>query len=96
MTAVKKNQSLAHDVFVANWKPSKNETLAKRVPWFETTMKMLYGDQVCGQGDMNNMVLQYLYYLDLMGVAREEAGPHEVLTCEEQMPLTMSPPATSS
>ncbi|KAK8680994.1 hypothetical protein V6N13_053402 [Hibiscus sabdariffa] len=24
------------------------------------------------------------------------AGPHEVLTCEEQKPLTMSPPATSS
>lgn len=62
-------------------------------------MNVLYGDQVCGQGDvdtMNNIISHYLYFLDLMGVGREEAGPHEVLTCEEQKPFTVSTPSASS
>lgn len=87
MTPVKKSQPSAHDVLVGSWKPTKNDTLSKRIPGFGTTMNVLYGDQVCGQGDvdqMNNIVSHYLYYLDKMGVGREEAGPHEVLTCGEQ------------
>ncbi|XP_039026102.1 chitinase-like protein 2 [Hibiscus syriacus] len=99
MTPVKKNQPSAQDVFIGNWKPTKNDTLAKRIPGLGTTMNVLYGDQVCGQGDvdsMNNIISHYLYYLDLMGVGREEAGPHEVLTCEEQKPFTVSPSASSS
>lgn len=100
MTPVKKHQPSAHDVFVGNWKPTKNDTLAKRVPGFGATMNVLYGDQVCGQGSdsesMNNIISHYLYYLDLMGVGREEAGPHDVLTCEEQEPFTASPSSASS
>ncbi|WRX21822.1 Glycoside hydrolase [Theobroma cacao] len=99
MTPVKKHQPSAHDVFVGNWKPTKNDTLAKRVPGFGTTMNVLYGDQVCGQGDsesMNNIVSHYLYYLDLIGVGREEAGPHDVLTCEEQEPFSVSPSSATS
>ncbi|TXG72912.1 hypothetical protein EZV62_001491 [Acer yangbiense] len=87
MTPVKKNQPSAHDIFVGNWKPSKNDTLAKRTPTFGTTMNVLYGDFVCGKGDvdaMNNIVSHYLYYLDLMGIGREEAGPHDELSCAEQ------------
>ncbi|KAK6122858.1 hypothetical protein DH2020_043384 [Rehmannia glutinosa] len=93
MTPVKKGQPSAHDAFVGNWKPTKNDTLAKRVPGFGTTMNILYGDNVCGQGDidpMNVIVSHYQYYLDLMGVGREEAGPHEVLTCAEQVPFNPS------
>ncbi|KAL0366657.1 UNVERIFIED_CONTAM: Chitinase-like protein 1 [Sesamum radiatum] len=88
MTPVKKGQPSAHDAFVGNWKPTKNDTLAKRFPGFGTTMNILYGDNVCGQGDvdsMNVIISHYQYYLDLMGVGREEAGPHEVLTCGEQV-----------
>lgn len=99
MTPIKKHQPSAHDVFVGNWKPTKNDTLEKRVPGFGATMNVLYGDQVCGKEDdesMNNMVSHYLYYLDLMGVGREEAGPHEVLTCAEQKPFNPSSPAASS
>eukprot|EP00268_Persea_americana_P057726 TRINITY_DN6931_c1_g1_i1.p1 TRINITY_DN6931_c1_g1~~TRINITY_DN6931_c1_g1_i1.p1 ORF type:complete len:309 (-),score=56.82 TRINITY_DN6931_c1_g1_i1:247-1173(-) len=97
MTPVKKKQPSAHDVFVGNWKPTKNDTLAKRVPGFGTTMNALYGDQVCGQGDndsMNNIVSHYLYYLDLMGVGREAAGPHQNVTCAEQ--AAFNPTATAS
>ncbi|KAG5223654.1 chitinase protein [Salix suchowensis] len=53
----------AHDAFVGIWKPTKNDTLAKRVPGFGTTMNVLYGDKVCGKGDdesMNNIVSHYL------------------------------------
>ncbi|KAK4790726.1 hypothetical protein SAY86_018030 [Trapa natans] len=87
ITPVKKGQPSAHDVFVGNWKPTKNDTLAKRVPGFGATMNLLYGDLTCGKGDvdsMNNIVSHYLYYLDLLGVGREQAGPHDVLTCAEQ------------
>ncbi|CAN0855516.1 Chitinase-like protein 2 [Linum grandiflorum] len=100
MTPDKKNKiPSAHDVFVGNWKPTKNDTLAKRVPGFGATMNVLHGEQMCGKGDddaMNNVVSHYLYYLDLMGVGREEAGPHEVLTCGEQLPFGKAPTATSS
>ncbi|KAM6545054.1 hypothetical protein CsatB_025790 [Cannabis sativa] len=98
MTPVKKHQPSAHDVFVGKWKPTKNDTLSKRVPGFGATMNVLYSDQVCGQGDvdsMNNMVSHYLYYLDLMGVGREEAGPHETLTCAEQQPFNPSSDSAS-
>ncbi|KAF5729633.1 hypothetical protein HS088_TW21G01800 [Tripterygium wilfordii] len=101
MTPIKKSQPSAHDIFVAKWKPTKNDTLAKRVPGFGATMNILYGDLVCGQGDidaMNNIVSHYQYYLDLLGVGREEAGPHEVLTCAEQLSFNpiSSTPASSS
>lgn len=87
MTPIKKGQPSAHQIFVGSWKPTKNDTLSKRVPGFGTTMNVLYGDLVCGKGevdDMNNIISHYLHYLDLMGVGREEAGPHEVLSCAEQ------------
>ncbi len=99
MTPVKKNQPSAHDVFVGNWKPTKNDTLSKRVPGFGTTMNVLYGDGVCGQGDseaMNNIVSHYLYYLDLMGVGREEAGTHDVLNCSEQAAFNPTSASSSS
>lgn len=99
MTPVKKHQPSAHDIFVGNWKPTKNDTLAKRVPGFGSTMNVLYGDEVCGKGDdehMDNTVSHYLYYLDLMGVGREEAGPHEVLSCAEQVPFNKASPSASS
>ncbi|CAK7326387.1 unnamed protein product [Dovyalis caffra] len=99
MTPEKKHLPSAHDVFVGNWKPTKNDTSSKRVPGFGTTMNVLYGDQVCGKGDdesMNNIVSHYLYYLDLMGVSREEAGPNEVLSCAEQVPFTQASASASS
>ncbi|GLU20132.1 hypothetical protein SLE2022_363450 [Rubroshorea leprosula] len=100
MTPVKKQLPSAHDAFVGNWKPTKNDTLAKRVPGFGTTMNVLYGDQVCGeQGDtesMNNIISHYLHYLDLMGVGREGGGPHELLSCEEQEAFSPSTSATPS
>ncbi|KAG2726941.1 hypothetical protein I3760_01G137000 [Carya illinoinensis] len=97
MTPTKQHQPSAHDVFVGNWKRTKNDTLNKRVPGFGTTMNVLYGDSVCGQGDsdsMNNIISHYLYYLDLMVVGREEAGPHEVLSCGEQ--VAFNPSSSSS
>ncbi len=76
MTPIEHNPS-AHDVFIGYWKPTKNDTLAKRVSWFGATMNVPYGDLVCGQGDndsMDNIISHYLYYHDLMGVGREEPG----------------------
>lgn len=99
MTPQKKNQPSAHQVFVGDWKPTKNDTLAKRIPGFGTTMNILYGDNVCGQGDvdtMNVIISHYQEYLDLMGVGRDEAGPHDVLTCAEQVPFNPSPTKSSS
>ncbi|CAJ1838825.1 unnamed protein product [Sphenostylis stenocarpa] len=99
MTPIKKSQPSAHDAFVGNWKPTKNDTMENRVPGFGTTMNILYGDGVCGQGDvdsMNNIVSHFLYYLDLLGVGREQAGPHEFLTCAEQVPFNPSSKAASS
>ncbi|CAI0626342.1 unnamed protein product, partial [Linum tenue] len=100
MTPDKKNKlPSAHDAFVGNWKPTKNDTLAKRAPGFGATINVLHGEQMCGKGDdeaMNNVVSHYLYYLDLMGVGREDAGPHEVLTCGEQLPFGKNPVSTSS
>ena len=60
-------------------------------------MNVLYGDLVCGKGDnesMNNIISHYLYYLDLMGVGREEAGPHDLLSCAEQ--VVFNPSSSSS
>jgi len=87
MTPMKKGQATAHEIFVGDWKPTKNDTLAKRSPGFGSTMNILYGELTCGQGDidpMNVIISHYLYYLDLLGVGREEAGTNEVLTCAEQ------------
>ncbi|KAJ4835360.1 polynucleotide 5'-phosphatase [Turnera subulata] len=99
MNPVKKNQPSAHDAFVGNWKPTKNDTLAKRAPGFGSTMNILYGDLTCGQGDidaMNTIISHYLYYLDLMGVGREQAATN--LNCAEQKPFNPSytDPAASS
>ena len=101
MNPVKKSQPSPHDVFVGNWKPTKNDTLSKRVPGFGATMNILYGDSVCGQGDidsMNNIISHYQYYLDLMGLSRDESGVHDSLTCAEQAAFnpTYVAPATSS
>ena len=96
---MKKGQPSAHEVFVGDWKPTKNDTLSKRIPGFGTTMNVLYGDLVCGKGEvdgMTNIISHYLYYLDLMGVGREEAGPHEVLACGEQKAFNPSYVASSS
>ncbi|XP_077212388.1 chitinase-like protein 1 [Tasmannia lanceolata] len=98
MTPKREKQPSAHDVFVGNWKPTKNDTLSNRLPGFGTTMNILYGDLVCGQGDvdsMNNIASHYLYYLDLMGIGREAAGPHEFLTCAEQVAFNPSSTASS-
>ncbi|KAK4489109.1 hypothetical protein RD792_004903 [Penstemon davidsonii] len=99
ITPLKKGQPSAHEVFVGDWKPTKNDTLSKRLPGFGTTMNILYGENVCGQGDvdqMNVIISHYQYYLDLMGVGREEAGPHEVLACEEQVPFNPNTKSSSS
>ncbi|KAG6406075.1 hypothetical protein SASPL_133672 [Salvia splendens] len=99
MTPPKKGLPSAHDAFVGTWKPTKNDTLAKRIPGFGTTMNVLYGDSVCGQGDvdqMNTIISHYQHYLDLMGIGREKAGPHELLTCAEQEPFTVASKSSSS
>ncbi|XP_051118211.1 chitinase-like protein 1 [Andrographis paniculata] len=99
MTSPKKGQPSPHEAFVGDWKPTKNDTLAKRFPGFGTTMNLLYGDSVCGQGDvdsMNVIISHYQEYLDLLGVGREKAGPHEVLTCAEQEVFNPSYKSTSS
>ncbi|URE38782.1 Chitinase class I [Musa troglodytarum] len=95
MTPMKKKQPSAHDVFVGKWKPTKNDTLAKRLPGFGATMNVLHGDQVCGQGPvdgMNSMISHYQYYLDLMGVGRQYSGDN--LDCAEQE--AFNPSSTSS
>ncbi|XP_010487564.1 PREDICTED: chitinase-like protein 2 [Camelina sativa] len=102
MTPAKKHLPSAHDVFVGKWKPTKNDTASKRTPGFGATINVLYGDQICNSGfdndEMNNIVSHYLYYLDLIGVGREEAGPHEFLSCADQEPFTSSsvPPTSGS
>jgi len=91
MTPMKKKQPSAHDVYVGNWKPTKNDTLSKRLPGFGTTMNILYGDLTCGQGfvdSMNNIISHYQYYLDLMGIGREFSGDN--LDCAEQEPFNPS------
>nr|AZH68438.1 chitinase-like protein 1 [Gastrodia elata] len=91
MNPIKKKQPSAHDVFVGNWKPTKNDTDAKRLPGFGATMNVLYGDQTCGQGfadSMNNIISHYQYYLDLMGVGRQNSGDN--LDCAEQVPFNPS------
>ncbi|XP_071723177.1 chitinase-like protein 1 [Rutidosis leptorrhynchoides] len=96
MTSIKKKQPSAHDIFVGNWKPTKNDTLAHRGPNFGTTMNVLYGEMTCGQGDiepMNTIISHYLYYLDLLGLNRNSAGPHDEVTCAEQKAFN---PATAT
>ena len=51
-------------------------------------MNVLYGNLICGHGhneSMNNIISDYLYYLDLMSIGQEEAGSHEVLNCDKQV-----------
>jgi len=98
MTPIKKSQPSAHDAFIGNWKPSKNDTMEKRIPGFGSTMNILYGEGVCGQGDvdsMNTIISHYLHYLDLLGVGREQAGSYDVLTCAEQVPFNPNKAASS-
>ncbi|KAJ4963300.1 hypothetical protein NE237_023239 [Protea cynaroides] len=98
MSRLKKKQPSAHEVFVGDWEPTKNDTLSKRVPGFGATMNLLYGDQVCGQGDidqMNTIVSHYKYYLDLMGVPGDQAGCANV-TCAEQLAFNPSTTTSSS
>ncbi|CAH9108872.1 unnamed protein product [Cuscuta europaea] len=100
MKPLRKGKPSAHTILVNSWKPTKNDTLEKRVPGFGSTMNILYGDEVCGKGEdndaMNNIISHYLYYLDLLGVGREEAGPHEFLTCAEQKAFYPSSTTSSS
>ncbi|TVT99146.1 hypothetical protein EJB05_55495 [Eragrostis curvula] len=99
MTPMKRKQPSAHDVFVGNWKPTKNDTLSQRYPGFGATMNVLYGDLICGQGyidDMNVIISHYQHYLDLMGVGREHSGDN--LDCAEQVafnPSSKSPESLS-
>nr|POE58449.1 chitinase-like protein 2 [Quercus suber] len=61
---------------------------------FGATINVLYRDLVCGQSDnefMNNIISHYLYYLDLMGVGREEARPHEELSCAKLLSIQPIP-----
>jgi hypothetical protein len=98
MTPIKKSQPSAHDAFIGNWKPSKNDTMEKRIPGFGSTMNILYGEDVCGQGDvdsMNTIISHYLHYLGLLGVGREQAGSYDVLTCAEQFPFNPNKAASS-
>ena len=93
MTPIKEHQPSAHEVFIGTWTPTKSDNLAKRVSGFGATMNVLYGDLICGHGDnefMNNIISHYLYYLDLMGIDQEEAGPHEVLSCAKQVAFNPS------
>ncbi|XP_058182928.1 chitinase-like protein 1 [Rhododendron vialii] len=97
MTPIKKSQPSAHEAFVGTWKPTKNDTLSYRLPGFGTAMNVLFGDQVCGQGDidpMNIIMSHYQYYLDLLGVGREQAGPN--LSCAEQKAFNPSSATASS
>uniref|UniRef100_A0A1D1ZBP8 chitinase n=1 Tax=Anthurium amnicola TaxID=1678845 RepID=A0A1D1ZBP8_9ARAE len=97
MTPMKKKQPSAHDVFVGNWKPTKNDTLSKRLPGFGATMNVLYGDVVCGQGyidSMNNIISHYQYYLDLVGVSRDFSGDN--VDCAEQEAFNPSGKPASS
>ncbi|KAL7106109.1 hypothetical protein ACP275_07G090800 [Erythranthe tilingii] len=99
MTPLKKGQPSSHDAFVGNWKPTKNDTLSNRIPGFGITMNIMYGDSVCGQGNidaMNNIISHYQYYMDLLGLNREKAGPHEALTCGEQIVFNPSTKSSSS
>ncbi|KAJ1699974.1 hypothetical protein LUZ63_008486 [Rhynchospora breviuscula] len=96
MTPVKEKQPSAHDAFVGNWKPTKNDTAEKRLPGFGATMNILYGDIICGNGyidAMNNIVSFYQNYLDEMGVGREHSGDN--LDCAEQKPFNPSAPSTT-
>jgi len=91
MTPMKRKQPSAHDVFVGNWKPTKNDTLSKRYPGFGATMNILYGDDICGQGStdkMNTIISHYQHYLDLMGVGREHSGHN--LDCGDQVAFNPS------
>ena len=97
MTPIKEHQPSAHEVFIGTWTPTKSDNLAKRVSGFGATMNVLYGDLICGHGDnesMKNIISHYLYYLDLMGVGQEEAGPHELLSCSQQ--VSFNPSSSSS
>ncbi|KAL3656032.1 serine/threonine protein kinase, CMGC, dual-specificity [Castilleja foliolosa] len=89
MTRLDKKVPSAHEAFLGaqKWKPTKDDTLAKRYPGFGLTMNIMYGNAICGKGDndnMNSIISHYQYYLDLMGVGRENAENHEHLTCAEQ------------
>ncbi|XP_042489012.1 chitinase-like protein 1 [Macadamia integrifolia] len=99
MNAMKKKQPSAHQVFVGNWKPTRNDTLSNRTPGFGTTMNILYADQVCGQSgnmdSMTNIINFYLNYLDLVGVGQDQAGPYQNLTCTEQVPFNPSSSSSS-
>uniref|UniRef100_A0A0A9E462 chitinase n=1 Tax=Arundo donax TaxID=35708 RepID=A0A0A9E462_ARUDO len=91
MTPMKRKQPSAHDVFVGNWKPTKNDTLSKRYPGFGATMNVLYGDLICGQesnDQMNFIISHYQHYLDLMGVGREHSGDY--LDCADQVAFNPS------
>ncbi|KAK3123862.1 hypothetical protein QOZ80_8AG0637220 [Eleusine coracana subsp. coracana] len=91
MTPMKRKQPSAHDVFVGNWKPTKNDTLSQRYPGFGATMNVLYGDLICGQGfidSMNNIISHYQKYLDLMGVGHENSGDN--LDCAQQVAFNPS------
>ncbi|KAF3338725.1 chitinase-like protein 1 [Carex littledalei] len=100
MTPKGKKQPSPHDAFVCNWKPTKNDTAEHRQCGFGATMNILYSDLICGQGfidPMNVMISHYQYYLDLMGLGREESGDN--LDCALQKPFnptTPSPPAAAS
>jgi len=99
MTPMKKNQPSAHEAFLGTWKFTKNDTLSHRGPGFGTAMNVLFGDGVCGQGaidSMNSMVSEFLYYLDLLGVGREQGGTNDVLSCAEQKAYNPSSSTASS
>ena len=96
MTPIKEDQPSAHNVFIGYLEPTKNDTSTNGVSGFGATMKVLYGDLVCGQDDnesMNNIISNYLHYLDTMGVAQEEARSYEVLSCAKQ--IASNPPFSS-
>uniref|UniRef100_A0A0E0FAY8 chitinase n=1 Tax=Oryza meridionalis TaxID=40149 RepID=A0A0E0FAY8_9ORYZ len=91
MTPMKKKQLSAHDVSVGNWKPTKNHTLAKRLPGSGATMNMLYDDQIYSKGyidDTNVFISNYQYNLDLMGVGRKHSSDN--YDCPEQVAFNPS------
>lgn len=92
MTPMKVKQPSPHQVMAGKWVPTKNDTLASRLPGFGMTINILKGEAECGDGSdnkkMSDRVAHYLYFLDQMNVGRDNAGDN--LDCSEQKVLNPS------
>lgn len=74
----------SHSVMTTQWKPSKKDVAANRVPGFGLTTNIINGKAECGRAGDSRVQARVEYYLRFCKIMGIEPGSSETLYCDKQ------------